>query len=349
LSLYYARFSKLPDSKVQAPESGCLVGFRKPYIVLGGEIEELGEKKRLQELYKSAKNLDEFTAISIPFRQKTEPGLIKNINTILSDYQQGLLNKPKIFVLMDTPRMYGPFRHAEGETLAAQGIIPFIYAGIGLMTRPEFSLKLEDIVNSKHDKYFINFAQGSADFGKKYGGFFITTMEENNADWNYWGLNPKFIPAWRHIWKIFEDQGANQYATWIWEIYCPEGAKGRTVHPDQMYPGDKYVDWIGLSAFSRRHYGGGTFGFLAGKTYEEMFKNHRNKPIMQSEFGVTNDGAQPRWLLDAYKTIKSMPAMKAAIFWDHEEGKERDDHTLSKKSLQAMKDIFKDSYWIMTK
>ena len=120
--------------------------------------------------------------------------------------------------------------------------------------------------------------------------------------------------------------------------------------PDIYYPGDKYVDWIGLSAFSRqRYHSGATLGSLMGKTYEQMRANHSQKPIMMSEFAVTNNSSQPRWILDAYKTIKTLPGMKAAIFWDNVTAHEGDDHTLNEKSQETLRQIFKDPYWIMAK
>jgi hypothetical protein len=116
-----------------------------------------------------------------------------------------------------------------------------------------------------------------------------------------------------------------------------------------MYPGDKYVDWIGMSAFSRdiNESRGLTLGALITQNYDRMRKNHSDKPIMQAEFGKSNRYDQPRWLIDAYKNIKTLPGIKAAIFWDNVSI--GDDHTLSEKSLQAMKEIFQDPYWIMAK
>jgi len=47
-----------------------------------------------------------------------------------------------------------------------------------------------------------------------------------------------------------------------------------------------------------------------------MHNNHPDKPIMQAEFGKTQTNDQPYWLKNAYKTIKSWPGMKAALYWD---------------------------------
>jgi len=212
------------------------------------------------------------------------------------------------------------------------------------------SMQLEDIAKGKHDRRLVTHAKGAAEFGKQYGGFFMTTMEESNGNWYYWGQNSKFIPAWRHIWQIFEDQGANQYATWVWEPVCREGFPN-AMNAEHFYRGDQYVDWIGLSFMAMRSYtpSDGTFDGLMSKTYEQMRKQHPQKPLMQAEFGKSRTWDQPRWLIDAYKSIKTMPGMKAAIYYDNVTQSLNDDHTLSEKSLQTMKEIFKDPYWIMAK
>jgi hypothetical protein len=35
-------------------------------------------------------------------------------------------------------------------------------------------------------------------------------------------LGCKPFPQSFFIWQVFEDQGTNKYATWVWEMYCLE-------------------------------------------------------------------------------------------------------------------------------
>ena len=148
------------------------------------------------------------------------------------------------------------------------------------------------------------------------------------------------------MWQIFEDNGANKYATWVWEVYCPLGS--RHDYPERYYPGDQYVDWIGLSAFARTQFPTSDISFssLVSQTYREMRLKHPNKPIMMAEFGKTRESDQARWLKKAFETIKSWPGMKVAIFWNNLHWELRDDHTLSKESFEVYKEIMKDPYFI---
>lgn len=345
-------YPKLPGNKVQAPEDGCMVGLRKVYGTLGGAARQRDSMNEFSEASRKATNLDELLKLQKPVSDKYAPILLKNLATIITHYQEALAAKPRIIVMYESPRIYTDFKTDQAELIANKGGVPYANAGVYSWAE-NFSLKLGDIINGKYDKHIVEHAKGARQFGEKHGGFFMTTMEEANGDWNYWCQNSQFVPAWRHIWQIFEDQGANQYATWVWEVSCPEPHIERPIAPpDSVYPGDKYVDWIGLSGFSRRMLRSGsmTFDGIAQKSYENMRKNHPEKPIMQAEFAASNDWGQPRWIKKAYETIKnSMPGMKAAIFWDNITLSPNDDHTLSEKSLQAMKEIFKDPYWIMAK
>ena len=339
-------YPKLPGNKVQAPENGCLVGFRKVYVPENDPV-FIGKQK---DMAGRAKNIDDYVTIANKERVMESIDIKGLITKNIQLYEQAFGAKPAIYVISDTPRLYLDFPEREAEAVASNSVIPYINAAPGSVMLAKLRFGLDDILSGKRDTHLKKFAEGAKKFGERFGGFFMTTMVESNADWNYWGQSAKFIPTWQHIWQVFEDNGANQYATWVWELYCPEGAGKRAVHPDNMYPGDKYIDWIGLSAFSRqRYHSSSTLGELAGNTSDQMHKNHRNKPIMQAEFAVTNNSSQPRWLMDAFKTIKSKPSIKAAIYWDNVTAHEQDDHTLSDRSLQALKEIFKDPYWIMAK
>lgn len=210
--------------------------------------------------------------------------------------------------------------------------MPYVRACLGSYFSNSPSFGLKQIAQGKYDNYIQEFARGAAEFAKKHGGFLFTAMEEMNGGWYDWGKNSNFINAWRRIWQIFEDQGANQYATWVWEISTPERFPGRMVDdPELYYPGDRYIDWIGLNAYSvlgRKFSNSGLDEFIY-KTYREMLKNHPQKPIMQSQFARTNSEGQPKWLLDAYNAIKTnFPSLKAAIYMDNTRTK-TGDHTLS--------------------
>ena len=329
-------YPKLPESKIQPPENGCLVGFYKQYWT------DQNSRREYIAVAEKAKDQVEMWQLQEALRQEYDKQFLQKIKQDIDEFRTVCGKGPFAYVLADTPKLYNPFPESQAALVSEQGIVPFIHGKVD-SALPKHCMSLSDIIKGKYDKLITNFAKGAIEFGETHGGFFIMTMPEPNGNWFYWNSS-KFVPAWRHIWQIFEDQGANQYATWVWKPYCPEASMTAT-DPEPFYPGDKYVDWIGLSAVSKLAVQGmnRTFEDMIPRTYERMRKDHPQKPLMQSEFGRTDNYDQPNWLRNAYKNIKNeFPAMKAAIYYGFPGFGH--DSTLNQKSLQTLGDIFKDPY-----
>jgi hypothetical protein len=307
-------YPPLPYHKVQPPKEGCLIGF--------------------------------FEAPDPSFYGAN------NVEIGITYIEKFISTKPSIYSLV-LARLYSGFPMPQGIEVAKKNIVPYVYAALSSHLSPigiaGFGPK--EIAQGQVDGTILSFAQDAAKFGIEHGGFLFTTMEEMNGNWFSWGRNSNFIPAWRRIWQIFEDQGANQYATWVWAPYCTEGVPFGADDPELYYPGDKYVDWIGLNAYSvaAKQKMDSPFDVLIRDTYRRLLKKHAQKPFMISSFGRTNDNYQYRWLSNAYRSIKnSFPGIKAVIYHDNTWWG-TGDHTLNSKSWQTLKEIFKDPYWIMGK
>jgi len=344
-------YPPLSYNKIQPPQEGCLIGFCiEPEASLRMKDSTFIPQRSPEiEATQTATNFDEFVEM---LKKGTSSRKRYPISTEITYVEKALSAKPFIYSL-PWPKLYSGFPVTQAIEVAKRGIVPFVYGGLGpfdlRIPVPGFGPK--EIALGKHDGYIKKFAQSAAEFGRGYGGFFFTTMEEMNGNWFSWGRSSKFIPAWRHIWQIFEDQGANQYATWVWDPYCPEGVRLSADDPELYYPGDKYLDWIGLCAISVAEKPTMNFALdvLIYETYRRLFKDHPQKPFMISSFGRTNEKYQSRWLINAYSSIKnSFPAIKAVIYF-HTTWWGTGDHTLNQGSLQTLQDIFKDPYWIVGK
>ena len=348
----------LPYNKVQPPQEGCLVGlFRMSAMVYDRVFRD-----KLIEITNRARNVDEFVEMF-----KKEKGFFEGvmekyrIADTIAFYKNALGAKPFIFAPDFSTDLYSPFPMANASVVAKNGMVPFIRSEIGSLFNKQISatrLGLGEIARGQYDGYIKEFAQGATKFGKEQGSFFFTTMIELNADWWYWGQKRDLIPAWRRIWQIFEDQGANQYATWVWVIYNPYGVSMVVDDPERYYPGDGYVDWIGINTFSNNTnpYApdqNASLNQLMDGICRQMHKKHPEKPIMLSMFGRASGHDQPRWLINAYRSIRNdFPEVKAAIHYDLNQkvfDRYWTDSTLTPESVQTLKEIFKDPYWIMAR
>lgn len=106
-----------------------------------------------------------------------------------------------------------------------------------------------------------------------------------NGDWEQWGTTgttPKeYVRAWRHIHDAFQDAGAtNVIWTWSPNILRP----GTHQDLSAYYPGDSYVDWVGLVGYFT-DWDPHSFTGLFGSTLSEI-KRFTQKPRLILETGA---------------------------------------------------------------
>lgn len=99
-----------------------------------------------------------------------------------------------------------------------------------------------------------------------------------NGNWyGYSGDPAAYIAAWRHIWTVFADLRVTN-VTWVW---CPNLTPANW---DAYYPGNRYVDVIGVDGFSNTTYTWETFqqmfaGFFAHfASFTRASRNSWSKP-----------------------------------------------------------------------
>ena len=110
---------------------------------------------------------------------------------------------------------------------------------------------LKQIGRGVWDDYFKQAALAVKNFG---GPVFISIDHEMNGNWYpysqaYPGAQTTaadYVVAWRRIVDIFRSSGADNVA-WVWSPNVPDvGGVGYAAY----YPGDDYVDWVGVSLYS---------------------------------------------------------------------------------------------------
>ena len=113
------------------------------------------------------------------------------------------------------------------------------------------SAELKLIANGTWDEYFKQAAIAIKQFG---GPVFISIDHEMNGNWypysqSYPGAQTTaadYVAAWKRIVDIFNNNGATNVA-WVWAPNVPDVGG---ISYQNYYPGDDYVDWIGVSLYS---------------------------------------------------------------------------------------------------
>ena len=139
------------------------------------------------------------------------------------------------------------------------------------------------ITDGKQDAYL----KAQAEAVKNHGGpVFIRLDWEMNAswypDWNLPAVTPaQFIAGWRHVYEIFQQVGATN-AAFVW---CPTLWNGPgNLSPDTWYPGDAYVDWLGVDAYPQSAVQSFILTGPGGLNDTAAFATQHAKPLMIAEW-----------------------------------------------------------------
>jgi hypothetical protein len=139
------------------------------------------------------------------------------------------------------------------------------------------------ITDGKQDAYL----KAQAEAVKSHGGpVFIRLDWEMNANWypawNLPAVTPsQFIAAWQHVYTIFQQVGAIN-AAFVW---CPNLWNGPgDLSPDTWYPGDAYVDWLGVDAYPQSAVQSFILTGPGGLNDSAAFADQHDKPLMVAEW-----------------------------------------------------------------
>jgi beta-mannanase len=152
--------------------------------------------------------------------------------------------------------------------------------------------------------------------------------QEMNGSWYPWSAaagNPasSFVSAWRHIVRVFRREGARN-VKWIWAPYV--NANGRLGFK-RFYPGDRYVDWVGLDGYNW----GGRFPWMSFRElYDSSYSTLlriSSRPVMISEVGCGEAGGhKARWIrLMLRRDVPRMSRIRAVVWFDSGDPKGKGD------------------------
>ena len=185
---------------------------------------------------------------------------------------------------------------------------------------------LDSILSGSEDALIASHAATVREFGTP---LFIRWGWEMNGYWTEWsGVQnnsagrhdgpSKYVLAWRRIHDIFERLGATN-VSWVW---APNGLSVPNVSWNRAgayYPGDGYVDWIGISAYNwgttRPWSNWEPFATLVRRFYQAY---SARKPIMVAETAsATAGGDKARWITAVGPALRlQYPAIKAVLFFE---------------------------------
>ena len=140
---------------------------------------------------------------------------------------------------------------------------------------------------------------------------------EMNGNWFDWDgthngrKTAGYAKSWQRMRKIFHEEGADNVA-WVWSPNWNSGPNVSWNQYEHYYPGDAYVDWVGVSAYPFNKQSPTTL-------FQRICAEYgARKPIMLTETAsIDNGGTTKRdWINTFAAYMKAQPAIGAVVWFD---------------------------------
>ncbi len=192
------------------------------------------------------------------------------------------------------------------------------YGALSYLAWEPFDASVQSIAEGHSDAYITQFATAVRALNLPIA---LSFGHEMNGDWYPWGTEgttpAEFVAAWRRIHDLFIQAGATN-VIWVWnpnDIYpVPQ------VQLKPYYPGNAYVNWIGITGYASAT-GPFTYAGLYAPTVREI-RSFTSKPFIIAETSVEtgpNEVAGARQII--VNTVADHADVLGLIWFDyHKDG-----------------------------
>lgn len=179
----------------------------------------------------------------------------------------------------------------------------------------------KNILDGEYKTYFENYAKALKELN--YPVLFRLN-NEMNGDWcmysayHYGKDADVYIALYRHLYEVFESQGANN-VIYVWNPNDKSFPDFSWNSYMAYYPGDKYVDIVGLTGYNTGNYYSGEYWHSFERIYDNFYYSYANRfnhPFMITEFGSSSHGGDKAlWIEEMFKTLPKYDRLKVAVWW----------------------------------
>jgi hypothetical protein len=135
-----------------------------------------------------------------------------------------------------------------------------------------------------------------------------------------------YIDAYRRIYDVFAAEGLTN-VQWVWSPNYASSPREEWNSLFNYYPGDAYVDWVGLSVYNWGDYldvpWWSLTDLLDSDTWDHVMSAlmcSYAKPIVLELASVEGsrpgDGTKAEWVLDAYQQVDQFPFVRALVWFN---------------------------------
>ena len=186
---------------------------------------------------------------------------------------------------------------------------------VPMITWEPWRQPLRDIAAGRYDAYIRASARDARRWKRP---ILLRFAHEMNGDWYPWGAHENtphvYRRAWRQVVRVFRDAGADN----VRFVWTPNVDYGGLPLMRRLYPGDRWVDWVGLSGFS---WGGPWEWESALDVFRNSYRSitrMTSKPFMIAETAAGEVGGdKPRWIQRTFAhDLRRMPLVRALVWFN---------------------------------
>ncbi|MFF9982060.1 glycoside hydrolase family 26 protein [Streptomyces erythrochromogenes] len=207
------------------------------------------------------------------------------------------------------------YRRDAVDAAYQQGAVPLLtwepWGSVAAGTeQPQYALA--EISNGRHDAYIRRFAQDVKAHGRPV---IVRFAHEMNGTWFPWAERRngnsagEYVEAWRHVHDIFTEVGVRNVA-WQWSPNILRTVEKVRLQP--LYPGDEYVDIIGLSGYSKHE-------MRAADVFEPALKEMQaftRRPVLIAETGARPGDDKALWIADFFTWLRGRPDVIGFVWFE---------------------------------
>jgi hypothetical protein len=172
---------------------------------------------------------------------------------------------------------------------------------------------LPKIINGSFDAYINKFAAGVA--ADKFP-IALRFAHEMNGHWYPWSEScpgnhlGDYVKAWQHVHDLFTAAGATN-VIWVWSPNILRPVPNTSIKA--LYPGDKYVDWIGMVGYA-------VYESTAAAVFQPTMtaiRQFTKLPLVITETGVQSGPLKTTWIQDFFKWLPQHPDVRGFVWFEY--------------------------------
>ncbi|MFJ6573742.1 glycoside hydrolase family 26 protein [Streptomyces sp. NPDC091292] len=176
--------------------------------------------------------------------------------------------------------------------------------------QPDYALA--EIADGRHDAYVKRFAEDVRAHGRP---LILRFAHEMNGTWFPWAENTNgndagsYVKAWRHVHDLFTQAGVRN-VVWQWSPNILRTIEKTRLRP--LYPGDAYVDLVGLSGYRK-------YEKRAADVFDPALSEIRaftKRPVLISETGARPGKDKAAWIADFFGWLRGRPEVIGFVWFE---------------------------------